>query len=170
VPGTIYSATVDIPSTCLTFLAGHKIRVAISSSNYPQYNRNMNTGKAMYPGFNPDSLINPVTANNTVYMNNTDFSYITLPVDLSVSVNESANTVTDFEIFPNPAKDEFTVRFKKETKGILNLMDVSGKLVLKTTVGGETKKISSRELESGVYFLYLLSGTETSIKKIIISK
>ena len=45
VPGTVYHLTIDLWSTGNVFLKGHKIRVEISSSNFPRFDRNLNTGK-----------------------------------------------------------------------------------------------------------------------------
>ena len=43
-PGTVYEITVDMTGTSNVFLPGHRIRVDISSSNFPRYDRNTNTG------------------------------------------------------------------------------------------------------------------------------
>jgi putative CocE/NonD family hydrolase len=43
-PGRIYEAEIDMEVTSNVFLAGHRIRVDISSSNFPRYDRNSNTG------------------------------------------------------------------------------------------------------------------------------
>ena len=43
-PGEIYAITVDAGITANTFLKGHRIRVEISSSNFPRFDRNPNTG------------------------------------------------------------------------------------------------------------------------------
>jgi putative CocE/NonD family hydrolase len=43
-PGTPYEFKIDMWSTGNVFKAGHRIRVEISSSNFPRYDRNMNTG------------------------------------------------------------------------------------------------------------------------------
>jgi uncharacterized protein len=43
-PGTIYEITVDLTGTSNVFLPGHHIRVDVSSSNFPRYDRNTNTG------------------------------------------------------------------------------------------------------------------------------
>lgn len=44
VPGQPYKITIDLWATSNVFLAGHRIRVDISSSNYPRFDRNLNTG------------------------------------------------------------------------------------------------------------------------------
>jgi putative CocE/NonD family hydrolase len=43
-PGIVYEARIDMGITSNLFLSGHKIRVEISSSNFPRYDRNPNTG------------------------------------------------------------------------------------------------------------------------------
>jgi putative CocE/NonD family hydrolase len=44
VPGEIYRVTVDAGVTGNVFLKGHRIRLEISSSNFPRFDRNANTG------------------------------------------------------------------------------------------------------------------------------
>ena len=44
-PGQVYELDVDLWSTSLIFNKGHRIRVAISSSNSPRFEANPNTGK-----------------------------------------------------------------------------------------------------------------------------
>ena len=43
-PGEIYRVTIDAGVTSNVFLKGHRIRVEISSSNFPRFDRNPNTG------------------------------------------------------------------------------------------------------------------------------
>jgi uncharacterized protein len=43
-PGQIYEITVDLWATSNIFLRGHSLRLEISSSNFPRFDRNMNTG------------------------------------------------------------------------------------------------------------------------------
>jgi len=44
-PGVVYKVKVDLWATSNVFLAGHKIRLEISSSNFPRFDRNLNTGE-----------------------------------------------------------------------------------------------------------------------------
>ena len=45
-PGEVYRMTIDAGVTSNVFRAGHRIRVEISSSNFPRFDRNPNTGCA----------------------------------------------------------------------------------------------------------------------------
>jgi uncharacterized protein len=44
-PGEAYHITVDLWATSNVFLAGHKLRLEVSSSNFPRFDRNLNTGE-----------------------------------------------------------------------------------------------------------------------------
>lgn len=108
-PGQLYAIDIDLPNTCITFLAGHKIRLDVTGSNYPRFNRNMNTGGPMYPGNSMDTLVNPVTATNTVYTNATNSSYITLPLVNYNAINEIHAQQNIISVYPNPAKNNITL-------------------------------------------------------------
>ncbi|MEM6415395.1 MAG: CocE/NonD family hydrolase [Pseudomonadota bacterium] len=43
-PGEVYKVTIDLNALSHVFLPGHKIRLAVSSSNFPKFDRNLNTG------------------------------------------------------------------------------------------------------------------------------
>ena len=42
----MYEYKIDLWSTSNVFLKGHRIRVEVSSSNFPRFDRNLNTGKS----------------------------------------------------------------------------------------------------------------------------
>ena len=43
-PGRAYCYTIDLWATSNVFKAGHRIRLEVSSSNFPRFDRNTNTG------------------------------------------------------------------------------------------------------------------------------
>jgi predicted acyl esterase len=73
-PGEVYELNVDLWSTSLVFNKGHRIRVAVSSSNSPRFEANPNTGKP----FRADSETR--VARNTVHLSLKYPSRIVLPV------------------------------------------------------------------------------------------
>ena len=46
-PGEVYPITIELTPTSNLFKAGHRIRVDISSSNFPRFDINPNTGEPM---------------------------------------------------------------------------------------------------------------------------
>jgi uncharacterized protein len=60
-PGRVYAFHIDLWSTSNVFLKGHRIRLEVSSSNFPRFDRNLNTGKSA-----ADDQTS-VKATNTIY-------------------------------------------------------------------------------------------------------
>lgn len=73
-PGDIYEARIDLHVTSNYFGPGHRIRLEISSSNFPRWDRNLNTG-----GNNYDES-NYITARNTVHHSIARPSVLILPI------------------------------------------------------------------------------------------
>ena len=44
-PGKVYEYTIDLVATSNVFLPGHSVRLEVSSSNFPRFDRNPNTGR-----------------------------------------------------------------------------------------------------------------------------
>jgi uncharacterized protein len=73
-PGGVYRVTVDLWATSNVFLTGHRIRVEISSSNFPRFDRNLNTGEEQA------RATRMVRATNTVVHDKEHPSFLILPV------------------------------------------------------------------------------------------
>ena len=73
-PGKIYEYKIDLWSTSNVFLKGHVIRLEVSSSNFPRFDRNLNTGKSAAT----DSKF--VKATQTIYHDTAHPSALILPV------------------------------------------------------------------------------------------
>jgi hypothetical protein len=73
-PGRIYPFTIKLYPTSNVFKKGHRIRVDISSSNFPRFDVNPNTGEPL------GEHRRMVTAINTIYHDRAHPSHIVLPV------------------------------------------------------------------------------------------
>jgi putative CocE/NonD family hydrolase len=73
-PGQPYQFTIEMYPTSLLFKKGHRIRLDISSSNFPRFDVNPNTGEPL----NDNRRVQ--TANNTVYLDAQHPSQLILPV------------------------------------------------------------------------------------------
>ena len=73
-PGKVYEYTVSLWETSNVFKAGHRLRLEVSSSDFPRYARNLNTGK-------PSGLSAEIKrASQTIYHNERYPSRLVLPV------------------------------------------------------------------------------------------
>jgi len=73
-PGSIYHISVDLWATSNIFLPGHKLRLEVSSSNFPRFDRNLNTGEDQARG------TRMVKATNVIYHDKSRPSALVLPV------------------------------------------------------------------------------------------
>jgi uncharacterized protein len=73
-PGQVYKFTVDLWATGNVFRKGHRLRLEISSSNFPRFDRNLNTGAE------PGSDQSPKPATNTVLHDAKHPSALILPI------------------------------------------------------------------------------------------
>jgi putative CocE/NonD family hydrolase len=73
-PGQVHEITVDLGPTANVFLPGHRVRLDITSSNFPRIDRNMNTGGPI--GFETEWRV----ARNTVHHGAAHASRLSLPV------------------------------------------------------------------------------------------
>lgn len=73
-PGEIYHITVDLWATSNVFLPGHKLRLEVSSSNFPRFDRNLNTGEDQARG------THMIKAANVIYHDKSRPSALVLPI------------------------------------------------------------------------------------------
>jgi putative CocE/NonD family hydrolase len=73
-PGQSYEITLDLWATSNVFLHGHTLRLEISSSNFPRFDRNLNTGEEIKNGRRFAS------ATNTIFHDEQHPSALVLPI------------------------------------------------------------------------------------------
>jgi putative CocE/NonD family hydrolase len=73
-PGRVYEYAIDMWAASNTFLPGHRIRLEVSSSNFPRFDRNLNTGEDTATG----SRIEKAT--QTVHHSPRYPSHVVLPI------------------------------------------------------------------------------------------
>ena len=163
--GEIYPVMLEFDDVAHTFLPGHRLRLIISSSNYPNLNRNMNNGGEMYPDNNPDTLIDPLIATNQVWYGPASPSKIILPVQESLTSTRTLNVKsTAVTVLPNPASSRIEIKDIPHNAKIL-VFDHSGRLCLqKSNWSGQ--KVDISHLPSGIYLL----RAEESSGKIYLGK
>jgi len=84
-PGEVYEWKIAVWPTARVFEAGHRIRIDIASSNFPRYDRNLNTGAGL-------EGTETATAEQTVYHTERYPSNVELPI---VPISELEDRVID---------------------------------------------------------------------------
>ncbi len=73
-PGEVYKLTINLWSTSNVFLARHKLRLEIESSNFPRFDRNLNNG------LSPETSTDPTKATSVIYYDSARASAMILPI------------------------------------------------------------------------------------------
>ena len=75
-PGMVYEIEVDLVATAYVFAAGHRLRLDVSSSNFPKFDRNPNAAVPVADAGAGDVVV----ATNTVWHGSARPSRLVLPV------------------------------------------------------------------------------------------
>jgi predicted acyl esterase len=175
IPGAPDTFLVDLWSTAQVFNAGHRIRVIISSSNYPRFEKNPNTG-APFRRNDPNTLI----AHQTVYCSSDLPSRIRMPLypiqylveeNQKVPVLRSTRTVLSAQ--PVQARRLLlSLHLDQACEVTIKIFNSAGQCLEKVT-GSYSAGIHTLEfprLAGGVYFVRAAAAGKQYTKKVLLVK
>ena len=177
-PGATDSLEIELPPTAIVFNSGHKIKVCISSGNYPRYEVNPNTANA------PNDRSNPQTATNTIHVGGKLASRIDLPVyptpPFAAAADKAPDTFTLFRNFPNPFNGSTNFYYRLNRPGYVSVkvFNMQGRLIRVLinefqNEGTHSVKWNGRDTEnqqaaSGVYLYRLKIGRQSKSMKMLL--
>jgi predicted acyl esterase len=148
-PDSIYLVEIELEPLSIRLQKDSRLRIVVSSSNYPMFDVNPNNGGELYqPG---DSLI----ATNFVYHRNELPSRIIIPfIDQATAVATNDVQDNEIKIYPNPANDFINFNIKSGNSDY-EIFDVRGMPAAKGITNG---RINVSALPAGVYFIKFSYG------------
>ncbi len=182
VAGEVYEFTFDLLPIAYTFGHMHKMKVLVSSSNWPRYQSNPNIpieegdffrrspGDGQSYTFNGE-VYAPRSARQELHFSPARASRIILPVydGTLVATEEPKDTKPALVVHPNPTTDRLTVRLDSDAEYIISLYATDGKELLRREAFGETS-IDMRQLPNGVYLLKILDSNANVVSRKIIKQ
>jgi hypothetical protein len=161
----IYEIELDLNYTAYTMAPGHKLGLAISSSNFPKYKVNPNTGNPVHT----DDALDMKTVKNTVYFGGDNPTTLVLPVRKSIT---SVNDITSKKIIKKTAiarNSTLSIQSNIESGLVeLTLYTIEGNIILSGKYNialGQIEIPFNRP--AGVYFLRLQQDQNTEVHKIL---
>ena len=97
------------------------------------------------------------------------------PFSLNYKVDQvSSKTLSSVKVFPNPVTDQINLAFRlsKDIKVTIKIMDALGNEIMtllsqRLSAGDQSQGFMiDRKLNSGYYFIRVMAGTETIVKRI----
>jgi len=178
VPGQIDSVEIKLPPTAIVFNSGHRMMVAVSSSNYPRFDVNTNSGGPLWN--DPDTLI----AHNTLFMGRGTPSCVVFPiVPLPTAVAENSTQPGGFELhqnYPNPFNPTTEIEFSipRESSVEIVVFDALGRKIRRLAhgnYGAGTHRVQwngrdqvGNPVSSGIYFYRMKVGKRVWMKKMML--
>lgn len=181
--GQVYEYQFNLLPIAYTFGKQHKMKVLISSSNYPRYmanpnipledgdffRRKPNDGKT-YTYQN--QTYNPRIADNSIHFSDSLASRLELPIygqnpfTINVDQIQDAADKSSIHLSPNPATDYLLVTLTESSVGLISVYNSIGQLVLQTDMTTLTKQLNIKNLAAGVYRLQF-ENTTTKNKQVV---
>ncbi len=177
-PGETYAFEIWLGETALAFAPGHRIRLAVSSSNDDRFDVNPNTGEPF--AYSYDEML---VAHNTVYHEAGARSRLILRAAGGVAgaeENACASELRLVTVSPTPVDREATIRFDlgRRQRVAIDIYDPSGRRVASLTdrvlaPGGhavvwDRRDCRDRRAESGVYWVQLSGETSSQAVRIVL--
>jgi predicted acyl esterase len=166
--GQLYELDFQMLPIAYTFGHQHKLKVLISSSNYPRYQSNpslpieqgeffrRDAGDGQVYEYNGQNMT-PRLAMQRVFFGPETKTQIILPVynGNGIGVNEQPKSVkTAIIMSPNPTSAQLYYQIEKQGHFLMTLRSISGRTVLQKNVIGNTHlQIDTKGLAKGVYLL-----------------
>lgn len=146
VPGVPDTFDIDVGSTANVFAPGHRLRVIISSSNYPRFEKNPNTGAPFQR--NPTECL---VATQQVYRTASLPSHMVLPVHPGSGIEERAEggRMRAESRMPTVVRGVLFLEGAREEEGRTSLLDACGRKVMGLKPGSN----DIRHIAPGVYFV-----------------
>ncbi len=94
---------------------------------------------------------------------------LTTAVQVIVCTNVNTNYATSalINLYPNPTSGEFTLEQKNDFNKIVEVSDLTGRIVLSTTFSKDKILINLNHLDNGIYNLKIQSNNEVKVIKLI---
>lgn len=168
--GEVYEYEFRLLPIAYTFGHNHKLKVLISSSNWPRYQSNPNIpiedgdffrrtpgdGKTYtYEGV----VYSPRVAEQEIFFSPTQPTQITLPMYDGVTGAGIDNIAkkTQWVVYPNPTTDDVTIMTDFEGQYTLEMYNISGHFLSKQQASSKQTKINLETFNPGIYLIKIIT-------------
>lgn len=179
--GQVYEYEFRLLPIAYTFGHNHKLKVLISSSNWPRYQSNPNIpiedgdffrrspGDGKTYTFN-STVYSPRVAEQEIFFSPAYPTQITLPFyDGVTGVGvEEVDKKAQWAIYPNPTQDDITIATDFDNEYTIEVYSINGQFLFKQKSQLKQTKVSLQLFTPGVYFVKVITDKGlVSAKKIV---
>lgn len=157
------SASISNPNTVC---AGESVTLTGSGASSYQWQSNSIVILTQEAVIVPNaSVVYTLTGTNINGCSNT--AQLAINVSPCVGINEIAGSGLDLTVFPNPANDAVNLVLSNGLVKQVDLLDLSGRVVMQRQFDSDKAEIDLQNLAAGVYYLKIQSGSQTQVVKLV---
>lgn len=180
--GVIYELDFRMMPIAYTFGHQHRIKILISSSNYPRYQSNPNlpieegeffrrdVGDGQNYEFNGVNM-SPRAASQSIYAGTNQPSQIILPVfgKNGVGTDDIASIDYSYSIYPNPARNHIYIRNNFVSSFEVKIYTINGVELIRNETHSNYTQINLSNLSAGVYLIEIYDDKgKQEVQKLIV--
>ena len=120
------------------------------------------------------SPINVILSSSTVYtLTGTSAvgcagkATLTQNINNCVGINKYSSSVSGVSIYPNPSNGEFTIESNSGLVKTIDVLDLTGRVVVSTSNAEEFTQINIASLSNGIYFVRIKSDNKLEVIKVV---
>ena len=139
-----------------------------NGTTYLSWTRNCNT--TYHTSYWSYSKLLPTTPGTYTFNATYNGATCSTSFDIQGPLNINEATTSEFKIYPNPASSSVNIATDKNIAGTLSITDVAGRKMKSMQLSSAMIEISTAEFPTGLYFVTLNRGTETTTQKLLICR
>lgn len=169
--GLISVSSVCLNKTETVLIIGEKetLIATIEPEEAPNQSVVWSSGKTAVATVNNDGLITAISAGTAIITATTQEGGKTATCTVSVTPltgNETCETLLA-RVYPNPSNGAITLQFETEGKYSVSIADMTGRLLLRETVTGQTTMLDISNFSIGLYLLTIDNGKQKNTIRIV---
>lgn len=166
VSGQVYELDFKMMPIAYTFGSQHKIKILISSSNYPRYQCNPNLPIEEGEFFRRDAgdgqsyefegiEMSPRIADQSIYFGLETMTQIILPVFTGdgIGIPDNIGSEVKSKIGPNPTQKTVYIEFENEGRNKLTIRNIGGQILFDSFFYQKQTSLDMSVFSAGVYFI-----------------
>ena len=125
-------------------------------------------GGPYYDGLNCPFSLCELFSHKLLYYKKGDITWGT-PLVITEN-NEHIDNNSEISVFPNPARDQITIRITEaEKKCLLEIWSINGMKINENNLTNPTTMIDISSLTKGIYFFKFIVGSEIHVMKLLVN-
>ncbi len=150
-------------STSGSICAGQSVSLTASGAATYSWNTGATTAViAVSPSVTTTYTVNGVAVNGCA-----NVSTVTQNVNSCVGIQTTNSKQLAINVYPNPSNGNFTIELANGLAKVINVTDITGRIILTTTSSLDAVNVNISTLSNGIYYVKVASDNKADVIKVV---